>query len=131
MRWWNNLDVPKATLAFTVFAALCGGAWTVFTYIYPPAGPPITPAVEKQAAQSAKTPSPSEVPVRFCYGELPAVCQRNFPGVKFDDHIPCYQTEYKLNALCSQYSNVKQEPSPGISGNRCGYTMITALCVKR
>jgi hypothetical protein len=69
----KDLDVPKATLMFIVIVVLSAGAWSIFTFIYPPSSPSIPANVT--AKEAPANPSPPAIEVRFCYGELRNVCE--------------------------------------------------------
>jgi hypothetical protein len=126
----TELSIQKATLYLAILSAVCVAGWAVFNRIYP-APPPLPKEVVDKAAPTLENPSPPAVSVRFCYGEIPDICRSKCPGVVFDGDVPCYQTEIKLNALCSKYSDLKQQPEGGIPGNMCGYAMIEAVCLKK
>lgn len=130
MKWLDTeVKVLRATLLLAALTALFAGGWALFTYIYPPSQP-LTLSV-KENATPAEQIAAQAVPLTLCYGEYYNICVSKFPDIVFDGHIPCHQTEIRLKALCSSYTEPKQTPPRGISGNGCGYAFLTLKCVKK
>ncbi|MEH2623876.1 hypothetical protein V1292_001931 [Bradyrhizobium sp. AZCC 1719] len=145
--WYKTTTgIQFAALLVTVVTGLCVGGWNLYIHLdkkweaeaavlatKKAADDAAKKADEekKRPAQAAQNPAPTATLVRLCYGEKPAECLKRFPGIAFDGHIPCYQTDIKLAEICKTHSDVKTTPQPGIPGNMCGYNITTAMCVKK
>jgi len=121
------------SLLVTVIAALLGGAWAVFVYIYPP-----NDSAEHKPSDADQVSDRTEI--YGCYGEFRANCSV-YLGSHFEHYRTCAwaksQTEpYQAfaNEVCEEdYSKnllraVGEKVRPGVPGDECGYGHVRIIC---